>query len=283
MMVEHNQSANNPTNGGYNNAYKFNGKELDDAIQMYYYDPRISIFVSVDPLAEKTMTPYQYVSNNPIMRIDPTGMNDHDYKINKDTGELTLIKETNTPDRVFNDEGKFVELEYNGQVEDMKKFGNTTYSKFSDKSKATEAFEFFASNSVIEWGQVNTPTNSYVLNSGGDTGVNVSGFAYSFFLSQGKDVTDINHSHPIHAWGAETPSDYGHNPTKNNMYSERDPYHEPNGDYSAMHKLIYGWSQNGVEYKGYGDKARNINYRVFNTVDKTYIQYDENKAVKLVK
>lgn len=28
----------------------------------------------MDPLAEQTMTPYQYVSNNPIMRIDPTGM-----------------------------------------------------------------------------------------------------------------------------------------------------------------------------------------------------------------
>ena len=39
-----------------------------------YYDPRISIFVSVDPLAEQTMTPYQYVHNNPIMFTDPTGM-----------------------------------------------------------------------------------------------------------------------------------------------------------------------------------------------------------------
>jgi|GEM_PF-5284402 len=39
-----------------------------------YYDPRISIFVSVDPLAEETMTPYQYVHNNPIMFTDPTGM-----------------------------------------------------------------------------------------------------------------------------------------------------------------------------------------------------------------
>src|SRR5690606_15116941 len=79
MMVEHNQSANNPTNGGYNNAYKFNGKELDDATGMYYYgaryyDPRISIFVSVDPLAEQTMEPYLYTGNNPIMFTDPTGM-----------------------------------------------------------------------------------------------------------------------------------------------------------------------------------------------------------------
>src|SRR5690554_7782879 len=73
MIVEHNQSS------YYDNAYKFNGKELDEATGMYYYgaryyDPRISIFVSVDQKVEQTMTPYQYVHNNPIMFIDPTGM-----------------------------------------------------------------------------------------------------------------------------------------------------------------------------------------------------------------
>jgi len=76
-MVEHNQSTFGK--GKYDNAYKFNGKELDESTQMYYYgaryyDPRISIFVSKDPMAEKTMTPYQYVHNNPIMFTDPTGM-----------------------------------------------------------------------------------------------------------------------------------------------------------------------------------------------------------------
>src|SRR5690606_3308164 len=55
--------------------------EMDRETGMYYYgaryyDPRISIFISVDPLAEKypNYTPYHYVHQNPINMIDPTGM-----------------------------------------------------------------------------------------------------------------------------------------------------------------------------------------------------------------
>ncbi|MGS4345197.1 RHS repeat-associated core domain-containing protein [Myroides odoratus] len=62
------------------NVYKFNSKELDAQTGYYYYgaryyDPGASVFLSVDPLAEKypNINPYVYVANNPIMFIDPDG------------------------------------------------------------------------------------------------------------------------------------------------------------------------------------------------------------------
>src|SRR5690554_6766843 len=39
-----------------------------------HYDPQLPISLSVDPLTEQTMTPYQYTYQNPVRYIDPTGM-----------------------------------------------------------------------------------------------------------------------------------------------------------------------------------------------------------------
>ena len=61
--------------------YKFNGKELDEETGLYYYharyyDPRLSVWISVDPLAEKYFwtSSYVYCLNNPVKYTDPTGM-----------------------------------------------------------------------------------------------------------------------------------------------------------------------------------------------------------------
>ena len=135
--MEHNQSAVNPTNNGYDNKYKFNGKELDDATGMYYYgaryyDPRISIFISVDPLAEQTMTPYQYVSNNPIMRIDPTGMEDHDYKKNKETGRLEMVRPTGDDfDKIIASDGSELIVD-KGVINDKNRINGTAVRQKSD-------------------------------------------------------------------------------------------------------------------------------------------------------
>ncbi|MDR2206278.1 MAG: hypothetical protein LBE36_09020 [Flavobacteriaceae bacterium] len=75
------------TSGDYDNVYKYNGKELDESTGLYYYgaryyDPRTSIWLSVDPLAEKypNVGAYVYTMNNPIIFIDPTGMATEDTK-----------------------------------------------------------------------------------------------------------------------------------------------------------------------------------------------------------
>jgi RHS repeat-associated protein len=81
--------------GEYTNRYKFNGKELDEETGFYYYgaryyNPKFSIWLSTDPLAEKypNFNPYSYCYQNPINFIDPTGMEGDDWYENKLTGEI---------------------------------------------------------------------------------------------------------------------------------------------------------------------------------------------------
>jgi len=64
----------------WNTPYKFSGKELDEetGYSYYgarYYDPNISIWLSVDPLSDEYPghSPYNYTLNNPVRFIDPDG------------------------------------------------------------------------------------------------------------------------------------------------------------------------------------------------------------------
>jgi len=74
-MVEQHSYSND-----FDNRYKFNGKELDVETGLYYYgaryyNPQLSIWLSVDPLAEKfpAWSPYSAFYNNPIFYVDPDG------------------------------------------------------------------------------------------------------------------------------------------------------------------------------------------------------------------
>ena len=60
--------------------YKFNGKEIDEETGLYYYgarymDPKISMWLGVDPLTEKyiSVSGYVYCIGNPIRFVDPNG------------------------------------------------------------------------------------------------------------------------------------------------------------------------------------------------------------------
>ena len=69
--------------------YKFNGKEKDLESGYSYYGARyyydwLSIWLSVDPLSDKypSTSSYAYCRNNPIMLIDPDGMDDDGWEVN---------------------------------------------------------------------------------------------------------------------------------------------------------------------------------------------------------
>jgi RHS repeat-associated protein len=94
---------------GTDHKYGFGGKEENKELDLEWldfgarnYDPSIGRWMNLDPLAEIAYdrTPYHFVSNNPINRIDPNGLTD--YKINKETGETTQVGDPNDdPDRIL--------------------------------------------------------------------------------------------------------------------------------------------------------------------------------------
>jgi RHS repeat-associated protein len=62
----------------FTSPYRFNSKELDPETGLAYYGARyyqnkMGVWLSVDPLAHETFEPYQFSSNNPINFIDPDG------------------------------------------------------------------------------------------------------------------------------------------------------------------------------------------------------------------
>jgi RHS repeat-associated protein len=89
------------------NRYKYNDKEYISDSKLYdygarHYDPLSGRWWVVDPLAEKRewLTSYNYVSNNPISRTDPTGMLDDDYTTKQD-GSIEVVKTNDKFDRFF--------------------------------------------------------------------------------------------------------------------------------------------------------------------------------------
>lgn len=99
------------------NKYLYNGKEKQDdvlsstALDEYdygarFYDPQIGRWHVPDPFSEAffEITPYAYVKNNSIMRLDPNGQWDVDVHAFKNRGEYgyaVLIMRDNTGSEVF--------------------------------------------------------------------------------------------------------------------------------------------------------------------------------------
>jgi RHS repeat-associated protein len=105
--------------GHFATPYKFNAKELDMETGNYYYgaryyNPQVSVWLSVDPLSHLSpnQTPFHFVSNNPIMRIDPNGLTDIEGPNGEcghieDGNNIGVIKLNEAQWKVFNDNSNF--------------------------------------------------------------------------------------------------------------------------------------------------------------------------------
>ena len=84
----------------FTSPYRFNSKELDPETGLAYYGARYyqskrGVWLSVDPQAHDRiwLTPYQFVQNNPLLRIDPNGKLDWKPGLDE-TGSPTYTAET---------------------------------------------------------------------------------------------------------------------------------------------------------------------------------------------
>jgi RHS repeat-associated protein len=87
----------NSLQGSATSGYAFTGREWDAETGLYYYraryyDPKVGRFLSEDPIGFDSRDPnfYEYVRNNPVNMIDPTGL----WGIEKQCAEKVAAKVT---------------------------------------------------------------------------------------------------------------------------------------------------------------------------------------------
>jgi len=150
------------------------------------HDPQIGRWTTIDPLAQNRYwaTPYNYVQNNPLNRIDPNGLTD--YTLDKKTGDVKQIGDKNDkPDRVLQT-GK------NGNV---KKKGEGFLVSKAHRGEAKVAIDGIEKG-ILKNGQ-NFQNKDEVISVGGKGQPSVAGVkSFTLQLSEyvGKEIKGFSYS-----------------------------------------------------------------------------------------
>jgi RHS repeat-associated protein len=266
--------------------YLYNGKELDEETGLYYYgaryyDPRTNIWASVDPLAENNpdKTPYHYVSNNPMNRIDPDGRDD--FEINT-KGEIVNRIENKKADNFYivdNDgnrmEGKSISFKY-GTVESVRS-QKAQYSKRNDDGtredavssvdiykirgdkNGTQLFEFVADNTTVEWSHIKTGVE-------GDKGLNFLTTGHIEYTEPGASALlngQLQHGYTIR--------EMNHNHPRNTPIPSGVPGLTGEGGDVGFAGGVTDWYQ-----RKYPERSNSPTFNIYIPKDKTYVPFNKN-------
>ncbi len=142
LFEEHSSSFKSP--------YLFNGKELDRETNLTnfgarYLDMKTSLWLTIDPLAEKfpNQSPYAFCNNNPVYFVDPNGMEavpGDDIYVYKNQKTQVVHTGDSTPNRLFvqdasankNTENR---MAHNGSYFEQKMIPSSSYSEADYKAQ----------------------------------------------------------------------------------------------------------------------------------------------------
>ncbi len=137
----------------YASRYTFSGKERDEEtgygyFGARYYNSDLSIWLSVDPLADKYpgLSPYTYCANNPVKLVDPDGRDIWEFD---DSGNLTKVGESDFDefhkvDYYGNRTGESLLFDRKVVLDDFCIDGKHSSSYYIEVENADDAFKIFS-------------------------------------------------------------------------------------------------------------------------------------------
>jgi RHS repeat-associated protein len=183
------------------------------------YDPVIGRFTSRDPLAHlyPAASPYVYVLNNPLLHTDPTGMAIDDYKLDRKTGLISLIRETDdnfdvlyaTDDQGNVDENTSITVQDQTILPQLAQarddFSVTApasnermpgrFANTNNQSDAFNIFKFAAENSDVEWSYQRFTDGSLSIATANSDWITAEGRTH--VSNSNKTIAADVHSHPV--------------------------------------------------------------------------------------